>query len=240
MTASKSALLLLPNLLGESAHADLFFPASVFKAVSSIDGLIAESYAEGRRYLGRFETKKPAAEIPVAQFNEHTPSQDIDFLLEPIIAGERWGLISDAGLPCIADPGSLLVHRANQRGIRVQAFTGPSSILLALMLSGLPGQKFFFHGYLNKEPAGRIEQIKKHAMQAKNEGVTQICIETPYRNKHTLEAYIQTLPDEAYLCVAWDLTLPTQSVKAQKISAWKKCTLPALEKKPAIFLMNFL
>ncbi len=107
---------------------------------------------EGRRYLKRFETKKPALEIPIALFNEHTPEDHIDFLLEPIANGERWGLVSDAGLPCIADPGSKLVHRARQKGLHVQAFVGPSAILLALMLSGLPGQKFYFNGYLNREP----------------------------------------------------------------------------------------
>lgn len=236
--ADKPTLLLLPNLLGDYRHAEVFLPSSVFKAMQTVDGLIAESEKEGRRYLSRFETKKPAAEIPIALFNEHTPDSDLDFLLQPLVAGERWGLVSDAGLPCIADPGSKLVRRAMQRGIQIQAFVGPSSILMALMLSGLPGQKFFFHGYLGKEPQKRKDEIRHLLQQSRTEGATQIFIEAPYRNSHTFEALLQNLPDQAVLCAAWDLTLPTQGVMTQTIAQWKKCTLPNLEKKPAIFLFN--
>ena len=236
--SDKSALFLLPNLLGEHRYAEVFLPASVFKAMQTIDGLIAESEMEGRRYLKRFETKKPAAEIPVGLFNEHTPDNQLDFLLEPIIAGERWGLVSDAGLPCIADPGSKLVLRALQRGIHIQAFVGPSSILLALMLSGLPGQKFFFHGYLDKDQGKRKDQIKHLVQQSHAEHATQLFMEAPYRNRHTLESLLQTLPEKALLSVAWDLTLPTQGVMTQSISQWKKCSLPNLDKKPAIFLFH--
>lgn len=234
----KPTLLLLPNLLGDYKHAEVFLPASVFKAMQSIDGLIAESDIEGRRYLKRFETKKPAMEIPIALFNEHTPDENIDFLLEPVVAGERWGLVSDAGLPCIADPGSKLVRRAIQRGIHLQAFVGPSSILLALMLSGLPAQKFFFHGYLDKDPVKRKSEIKLLTQQAQKEEATQLFMEAPYRNRYTLEALLETLPDHAWLCVAWDLTLPTQGVVTQPISQWKKNTLPNIEKKPTIFLIS--
>ncbi len=236
--SDKPTFLLLPNLLGDYRHAEVFLPASVFKAMQSIDGLIAESEIEGRRYLKRFETKKPAMEIPIALFNEHTPESDLDFLLEPIVKGERWGLVSDAGLPCIADPGSKLVLRAVQRGIQIQAFVGPSSILLALMLSGLPGQKFFFHGYLDRDPSKRKDQIKHLIQQSRTERATQLFMEAPYRNRHTLETLLQTLPDHAWLSVSWDLTLPTQGVMTQLVSQWKKCSLPNLDKKPAIFLFS--
>lgn len=236
--SEKPTLLLLPNVLGECRHAEVFLPASVFKAMQTIDGLIAESDKEGRRYLSRFTTKKPTMEMPIALFNEHTPDSDLDFLLEPIVKGERWGLVSDAGLPCIADPGSKLVLRAIQRGIATQAFVGPSSILLALMLSGLPGQKFFFHGYLDREPSKRKKEIQKLAQQSQLEKATQIFMETPYRNQYTLEDLIATLPEGALLSVSWDLTLPTQGVMTQRISLWKKCTLPNLDKKPAIFLIS--
>ncbi len=231
-------LLLLPNLLGNYPHPEVFLPASVFKAMQTVDGLIAESETEGRRYLGRFQTKKPAQDVPIALFNEHTPDQDLDFLLEPIIAGEKWGLVSDAGLPCIADPGSKLVLRAIARGIHIQAFVGPSSILMALMLSGLPGQKFYFHGYLGKDPAKRKQEVEQLVKQFKNDGTTHIFIEAPYRNRHALETLIQTLPNGSLLSVAWDLTLPTQGVMTQQVSQWKKCTLPNIDKKPAIFLFN--
>lgn len=236
--SEKAALLLLPNLLGDHRHHEPFLPAGVDKAVKSLDGLIAESEKEGRRFLSRFKTERPAAEIPIALFNEHTPDADIDFLLEPVVKGERWGLVSDAGLPCIADPGSKLVKRARQRGIAVQAYVGPSSILMALMLSGFSGQKFTFHGYVDKEPAKRKKQLQQWYQIAEREGSTQIFMEAPYRNRHTLEDAIQSLPDAAELCVAWDLTLQTQGVVAQSIANWKKVTLPTLEKKPALFLIS--
>lgn len=233
----KPALLLLPNVLGDVKHHEQFLPESVDKAVSTLDGLIAESEGAGRRFLGRFSTKKPAHNMPLALFNEHTPDADIDFLLEPIRRGERWGLISDGGLPCVADPGAKLVSRARQSGIIVQAFVGPSSILMALMLSGLPGQRFYFGGYLDKDPKKRQDQIREVEKRAKSEQSTQIFIEAPYRNMHLLEALLNTLGEETKLCVAWDITLPTQGVVSQKVELWKKSPLPNLEKKAAIFLV---
>jgi len=234
----KPALLLLPNLLGDVKHHTAFLPSSVDKAVGTIDGLIAESATAGRRFLSRFTTKKPTNDIPVALFNEHTPDEDIDFLLEPIRKGERWGLISDGGLPCIADPGAKLVRRANQSGIVVQAFVGPSSPMLALMLSGLPGQRFYFAGYLDKEPQKRDIEIKELQRRSRSDDATQIFIEAPYRNKHLLESLLSNLGDTVRLCVAWDLTMPTQGVVSQKIEQWKKSPLPNLEKKSAIFLFH--
>jgi 16S rRNA (cytidine1402-2'-O)-methyltransferase len=233
---NKAALLLLPNLLAEHRHYEVFLPNSVVKAVQTVDGLIAESETQGRRFLKRFETKKPAAEIPIALFNEHTPDDHLDFLLEPLVKGERWGLVSDAGLPCIADPGAKLVRRARQIGIPIQAFVGPSSILLSLMLSGLPGQKFAFHGYLDKDMKKRHPQLLKLVRQSQQEQATQIFMEAPYRNKATLENLLEALPDQTWLCVAWDLTLPTQGVLSQPVHFWKKSPLPNLDKKPAIFL----
>jgi len=235
-SSQKPALLLLPNVLGEVKHHELFLPASVDKAVASLDGLIAESASAGRRYLGRFKTKKPADQIPIALFNEHTPEEDIDFLLEPIRKGERWGFVSDAGMPCVADPGAKLVSRARQSGIVVQGFVGPSSILFALMLSGLPGQRFYFAGYLDKDPKKREREIVSLESRSKADRATQIFIETPYRNKHTLDTLLNTLHDQTLLCVAWDLTLPSQGILSQQVGLWKKSPLPSLDKKNAIFL----
>lgn len=235
---AKPALLLLPNVLGDVKHHALYLPASVDKAVATLDGLIAESPAAGRRYLSRFTTKKSTNEIPIALFNEHTPDADIDFLLAPIRKGERWGLISDGGVPCVADPGSKLVQRATQSGIVVQAFVGPSSLLLALMLSGLPGQRFYFAGYLDKEPIRRAAEIKELQRRSKSDDATQIFIEAPYRNMHMLDSLVNTLGDDVRLCVAWNLTMATQGVLSQKVEKWKKSPLPNLEKKAAVFLIK--
>jgi 16S rRNA (cytidine1402-2'-O)-methyltransferase len=234
----KPALLLLPNLLGEHQHHSLYLPSSVDKAVSTLDGLIAESASAGLRYLGRFATKKPPNQLPIALYNLHTPDEEIDFLLEPIQKGERWGLVSDAGVPCVADPGSKLVRRARQRGIVVQAFVGPVSWLLALMLSGLPGQCFYFAGYLAKEPSQREKEIKELEKRAKKEHCTQIFIETPFRNRHLLESLLKILDEETYLCIAWELTLPGQGILSQKVGDWKKSPLPNLDKKNAVFLIS--
>ncbi len=235
---NKPMLLLLPNLLGDVRHHQPFLPASVDKAVISIDGLIAESAQAGRRYLSRFETVKPTNEIPIALYNEHTPDSEIDFILQPIREGQRWGLLSDGGLPCIADPGYKLVRQARISGLSIQSFVGPSSIMLALMQSGLPGQKFYFHGYLAKESDNRRKEIKDLEKKSVAEDITQIFIETAYRNQQMLESLIEILHEDTWLCVAWELTTPEQGILSQPVKLWKKSPLPNLAKKNAIFLFK--
>jgi 16S rRNA (cytidine1402-2'-O)-methyltransferase len=234
----KAALLLLPNLLGDHRHHQLFLPESIDKAVSSIDGLICESEMAGRRFLSRFKLDVSVQDMVIAVYNEHTKDEDIDFFLEPIRKGERWGFISDSGLPCIADPGSKLVKRARQSGISVQAFVGPSSILLSLMQSGLPGQRFSFKGYLKPDEAGRKADIRELEAISRKEGSTQIFIEAPYRNIHMMNSLLETLDDNTWLCVAWELTMPEQGIVCEPVSRWKKMPLPNIEKKPAIFLVH--
>jgi 16S rRNA (cytidine1402-2'-O)-methyltransferase len=231
------ALLILPNLIGEHSSHAAYLPASVDEAVASIDGLIAESLQGGRSYLNQFRTKKPPYQIPLALLNEHTAPDEIDFFLKPIKEGQRWGLISDCGLPCMADPGSKLVFRARQLGIPIQAFPGPSSIFMALMLSGLPGQRFSFHGYLHRNPEKLKAEMRKLEKTSSECDATQIFMEAPYRNGHTLKALCETMQDSTMVCVAWDLTLPSQGIVCHKNSAFKKSPLPLIDKKPAIFLI---
>ncbi len=237
MSDKKKALLLLPNLLGEQRHHELFLPASIGRAVKTLDGLIAESEQGGRRFLGLFDIDKPRHLVPIALLNEHTADTDIDFLLQPLVAGERWGLVSDAGLPCVADPGSKLVRRARQLGIPVQAFVGPSSLMMALMLSGLPGQRFTFRGYLPKESKERQAELRKLEQASAAARATQIFMEAPYRNSATLTDTIATLKENTWLCVVWDLTLPTQGVVSLPVGQWRGMTLPNLDKKPAVYLV---
>jgi 16S rRNA (cytidine1402-2'-O)-methyltransferase len=227
-------LLLLPNLLGEHRHHEIFLPASVDKAVAALDGLISESESGGRRYLSHFKMDKRPHDVPLALFNKNTPDDEIDFLLEPIRKGERWGYVSDAGLPCIADPGAKLVARAYQLGLQVQAFIGPSAITLALMLSGLSGQHFCFHGYPPREERERNE---KFSLLGKQAG-TQIFIQAPHRNEATLKSLIDSLDERVLLSVAWDLTLPTQGVMTHPVERWKKMQCPNLQKRCALFLFG--
>lgn len=234
---SKPTLLLLPNLLGDHRHHQLFLPASVDKAVASIDGLICESESAGRRFLSRFEMDRKPSDVVISVYNEHTKDEDIDFILEPIRSGQKWGYISDAGVPCVADPGSKLVTRARNSGIAVQAFVGPSSILLSLMLSGLPGQRFAFRGYLKSDEQGRNAELKHLENLSKKDNSTQIFIEAPYRNSYMLKSLMEVLSDHTRVCIAWDLTMPDQGLLCEPVSRLKKMPLPNLEKKPAIFLI---
>jgi len=232
----KPVLLLLPNLIAEHRHHELYLPQSVDKAASTIDGLIAESEKAGRRFLSRFKTKKPAHEITLALYNKNTPDEDIDFFLEPIQEGERWGLISDSGLPCIADPGAKIVARARQLGIAIQGFVGPSSIFLALMQSGLNGQCFSFLGYLDKDLHKFKTSIRQLETESKKRRMTQIFMERPYRNRQALESLLETLNDSTLLCVACELTGQDQKIVTQTVAIWKKSPLPSIDKKNTLFL----
>jgi 16S rRNA (cytidine1402-2'-O)-methyltransferase len=229
----KKTLLLLPNLLSDTKHHEVFLPQSVDRAVATIDGLIAESESAGRRYLGRFQTKVNPRDIPIAVYND----QDIEFLLEPMVKGERWGFVSDAGLPCIADPGHRLVWRARELGINVKAFVGPSSILISLMLSGFVAQRFSFHGYLPKEPEMRKKAILQLQERAIKDKGTQIFIEAPYRNQETLKSLLETLSDETLLGAVWEIGSPDQGLLTAPISQWKKMALPQLKKRNVVFLI---
>lgn len=219
-------LYLLPNVLGPVEDIELFLPKSVAAAMSQIDGLIAESTGGGRRYLKHFATKRKAHETPIALLSE-----EVDFLLEPVLKGEAWGVVSDAGLPCLADPGALLVRRARQLDLAVEALSGPSSITMALMLSGLSGQQFFFHGYISKIPEEREKSLKEWE---KMRGVTHIFIEAPYRNEHTLQSCLKVLQKETQLCVASNLTLTDQFIQTAPVGKWREIEIG---KKPAIFLI---
>lgn len=225
-------LYLLPNVLGPVKDTSPFFPPAIADAVRHIDGLIAESEGEGRRFLKRFSTKKKPHEMPIALINKQMRPDEIDFLLEPLLSGENWGMVSDAGLPCLADPGANLVWHARKLNIPIEAFVGPSSITLALMLSGLSGQQFFFHGYVPKQPKERAKALKNWE---KLKEVTHIFIETPYRNQHTFQACLSVFHPQTLLCVASNLTLPDQYVYTAPVSKWSHIELG---KKPSIFLFR--
>lgn len=231
-------LLLLPNVLGDVSDFSLYLPPSVEKAMARIDGLIAESEGGGRAFLKRFKTKKKPHEMPIALLNKNTPAGDMDFLLEPVIKGETWGVVTDAGLPCLADPGSGLVARAKLRGVSIEAFSGPCSITLALMLSGLSGQRFTFHGYPAKEDELRKKELQVWEKTSEKEGSTQLFIEAPFRNDAILADCLMALKETTLFCVACDLTLSTQQVITKRIKEWRKSPLPTFAKRPAIFLFT--
>lgn len=231
-------LFLLPNLLGPHEDHTLFLPKSVDETVGKLDGLIAESEKEARYFLRRFLPREKWVSLPLALLNEHTSLQEIDTLLKPLLKGEKWGLISDCGLPCLADPGALLVSHAHKFSINVIALPGPSSIIMALMLSGFSGQRFTFHGYIAKEEIERKKELKKWEKRAQEEKETQIFMEAPYRNLATFQSCLATLSDTSKLCVAWNLTAPDQGLRSFSLKDWKKQEIPPLHKVPALFLIE--
>lgn len=221
-------LYLLPNLLNENLEHDPFLPLSVGKVVSSLDGMIAESERNACRYMKRFTER--FREIPVRLLNEHT--QEIDSLIGPLQRGEKWGLISDTGLPVLADPGARLIRRLHTLKVPIETLPGPSSLVYALQLSGLPAQEFTFHGYPPKD-----EKALREKLRTLPKDQTHLFIEAPYRTDKFLKNLIHNLQGESDLSVSWNLTLPSQGVKTEKIAQWKKA-IPSLGKVPAVFVIK--
>lgn len=234
---SRGRLYLLPNLLHEEAEVAFSLPAGIGQIVHSLQGLIAESEKEARRYLRKFLTHEEMAAMPLKTLNEHSDPKLLDQLLTPILNGEIWGLISDAGLPCVADPGSDLVALAHKKEVDVQTIAGPSSILMALQLSGFSGQRFMFHGYLPREQPLLEKQIVELEKKSKMEGSTQIWIEAPYRSAKLLESLKTKLQPATRLCVAVQLTSPSQRCVSLSIAEWRRRPFP-LEKEPTVFLLQ--
>lgn len=231
-----ATLILLPNLLfDEEENWRFHLPISVEEKVLSLKGLIAEDEKAGRRYLKRFSFPegKSFRDISIRVLNEHTKKEELLDLLDPLLKGETWGLISDAGLPCLADPGSNLVYLARKKGILIEAMTGPSSLVLALMLSGLSAQKFTFHGYLEKESSRLSLAVKQLEKQP---GMTHLFIEVPYRSQNVFQTLLEALSETTQLCVCVNLTAPDQRVWTFSIKEWRKRELPDLHKKPVVFV----
>lgn len=235
-------LLLLPNLLGDiEDHTDAL-PMGVDRAVSGLDHLIAESEKEARRFLKRFSFSgsRSFRDIPIHLLNEHTTPKEQEELLSHVAKEPKlnWGLISDCGMPCLADPGEDFVLHARSRGVEIKAFAGPSSIMLALILSGLGGQRFTFHGYLPREEKTRIQAIEQIQMLSSKERSVHLFIETPYRNAMLFEQLVSHLQDKTWLCVATDITLPTEAVFTKKVEQWKKIKPPSIDKRPTVFVLR--
>ncbi|MBF8262772.1 MAG: hypothetical protein HW387_437 [Parachlamydiales bacterium] len=232
---SEPLLYLLPNLLDEELPHEPFLPISVANAVLTLNGLIAESEKSARRFLRRFVGHDQMAAMPIELLNEHTRIEDMARLLDPIAKGQVWGIVSDAGLPCIADPGAPLVRLANERGIRVVAIPGPCSLILALQLSGLNAQRFAFHGYLPRDREPLLQRLRHLGKVSSQDDSTQVWIEAPYRSAKMFEAALEALQPNTALCVALSLTLARQRVCTRKVSEWRKQPI-SIEKEPAVFL----
>ncbi|CAN0619504.1 16S rRNA (cytidine1402-2'-O)-methyltransferase [Burkholderia multivorans] len=237
MTAG--TLYLVPNTLGDGDASMLaaVLPAAVQARAGTLGYYIGENAKTTRAFLKKIGTTRPIQEIEIRELNVNTPAGEIDRLLAPVLAGADAGLVSEAGCPAVADPGALLVRRAHERGVKVVPLVGPSSILLALMASGLNGQSFAFHGYLPVDAAARAKRLRELEQHSRKARQTQIFIETPYRNHAMLDTLVATCAPSTLICVAADLTLTSETIASRTAAEWKKAPVPDLHKRPAIFLL---
>lgn len=226
-------LYLVPNKLGESELNK--FPEIHHILISNTKHFIFENEKPGRAFIKDITPEKNQSELNIYILNKHTTEKEINSFLNPCLDGNDIALISDAGCPGIADPGSEIVKLAHENEIKVVPLVGPSSILLALMGSGMNGQNFKFNGYLPIENNERKSTIK--ILEKKSLITTQIFMETPYRNNKFISSLLDTLKPETKLCIACDLTLKTEYIRTKKVKHWKSIKID-INKRPAIFLIQ--
>lgn len=227
-------LYLIPTILAEGTQREVI-PSSVFHAVKSISCFLCENVRTGRRFVSSLKVHDTIESIQFDLLDKDTLPDILPKLLAPIFDGTDIGLLSESGCPGVADPGAAAVAYAHDHGIGVVPLVGPSSILLALMASGLNGQQFAFHGYLPVEARDAAGTIRKLEQESRNKNQTQIFIETPYRNNALMSHFLKTLQADTKLCVAINLTAVTEKVTCQSVGEWRK-QLASFEKAPAIFL----
>ncbi len=228
---------MIPSPISDEASLDLVAAANG-PIIRSLSHFIVENTRTSRRFLSRLGMGRPIEELSFTECNEHTRPEEIEGLLTPLLAGQSVGVISEAGLPGIADPGASVVAACHRRGIRVVPLSGPSSIFLALMASGHNGQSFAFNGYLPIKPNERRNAIRHFEQRALGEGQTQIFIEAPYRNGALLDELLASLRPTTVLTVAADLTAPTEYIRSAPVSRWRTLPRPELHKRPAIFIFG--
>ena len=226
---------LIPVTLGGEDFLKVI-PEKVISLTRQLRFFIVEDIRSARRFLRLIDKEFPIDESVFFELNEHTDESDIVHYLEPVLNGSDIGVMSEAGLPGIADPGARIIALAHLKKITVTPLSGPSSILMALISSGLNGQNFSFNGYLPIKPAERSARIRELEKKA-NEGYTQIFMETPYRNQKMLEAIIATCHNNTKLCIAADISLPSESIRTLKISQWRR-DIPSLNNKLVIFVLQ--
>jgi 16S rRNA (cytidine1402-2'-O)-methyltransferase len=213
-------------------------PDAVISRAKQLGHFVAENAKSARAFLKSIGCTLPLQQIDIRELNEHTLEEELDTLLAPARNGHDIGLISEAGCPAIADPGKNLVALAHQEGIDVVPMVGPSSILLALMASGLSGQSFAFHGYLPVKDELRQKRIRELEHLSRTGKTTQVFIETPYRNQQLFEALIRTCAPDTMICIATDLTLDTERIVTATASIWRNRTRPEIDRRPTVFLFQ--
>jgi 16S rRNA (cytidine1402-2'-O)-methyltransferase len=236
MASKKGKLILIPTTLGAS-DAQQVIPEGVLQKSRELKHFLAENERSARRYLKSINTNWPLDELELFILDKNTTHSELPKLLKPLHQGIDMGIISEAGMPGIADPGALAVSYAHQHGIPVKTSSGPSSILMALTGSGFSGQQFTFHGYLPIERKERMHALRNIEKEVRRSGASQIFMETPFRNDKLLDQIIQYCSQTTDLCIATDLSLDTEKISTKPIGEWAKHR-PQLHKRPAIFIIG--
>lgn len=212
-------------------------PISVKEIITKTDHYIVENEKSARRFIKGVCPEKPQSQLQIQVLNKYTPAGDIPSFLSPCLDGLDVGVISEAGCPGIADPGAEIAALAHEKDVSIVPLVGPSSIFLALMASGMNGQSFAFNGYLPIDKTKRRQEIKKLERRSAELFQSQIFIETPYRNDQLLADLSSTLKSDTRICVACDITLPTEFIRTKSAEQWKKNT-ESLHKRPCIFIIH--
>lgn len=236
MKTKKGSLFLIPSTLGDTLP-EKVLPGYNLQLLPQFDVFIVEEIKTARRFLRKCGYKKDFDTVTFHILNEHTPDNEVFDFLNQAQNGMDTGLLSEAGCPAVADPGSKAVRLAHEMGIRVIPLSGPNSIIMALMASGFNGQNFTFHGYLPVKAPERVQKIKEIERDLLRTGQTHIFIETPYRNNHMIESILSSCNSDTQFCIACNISLEDEWIKTATIGQWKK-QIPVLGKKPSVFLLS--
>jgi len=231
-------LYLIPVPIAEGGDSGDVLPQRNREAVRGIDYFMVENLRSARRFLSRWGIDKPIDALELTELNEHTSPAEIERMIAPLLAGRDGGIISEAGVPGVADPGAEVVALCHRNDIRVVPLVGPSSIVMALMASGVNGQSFAFNGYLPVKSPERIRAIRHFERRVQTERQSQLFIEAPYRNLKLFEDFLAACAPETLLTVAADLTGPDEFIRTHAIHLWRTVSKPDLNRRPAIFILG--
>ena len=237
--ATKGTLYLIPCPIAGDTAPDDVAPAANRAVIASLDYFIVENVRSARRFLSKMRIGRPLDELEFAELDEHTVAGiAVERMIEPLLHGRSAGVISEAGVPGVADPGQAVVALCHRHGIRVVPLVGPSSVIMAVMASGLNGQSFAFNGYLPVREPGLSRAIKRLEARALAESQPQAFIEAPYRNMRLAEAILRTCAATTRLCIACDITSASEYIRTATVAEWRKAGVPDLRKRPSIFVIG--
>jgi 16S rRNA (cytidine1402-2'-O)-methyltransferase len=235
--AQLGKLYLIPTTLGETENPFDVLPQTIKRSIELLDYYIVENEKTARKFIKSICPEKVQASLHLSSLNKHTQDSEYKKMIQDCVEGKNVGLMSEAGCPGVADPGAVIVKLAHEKGVQVIPLVGPSSILLAIMASGMNGQSFAFNGYIPIDASEKKLAIKNLEKLSISKNQSQLFIETPYRNNKMLEDILSSLHPETYLCVACDITLPTEYIKTMRVVNWKKTKID-LHNRPTIFIIH--